>query len=155
MVSNVKAMFVVAGLFVATPALADDLTIIDQNGRTHSVFSRADIEKLGTETLHTVTPWTNGRVAFTGVSLMNFLDAAGLKGADVAAVSMDDYVADISWETMQDHAPMIATRLDGQPLSVENKGPFWIMFDFEDAGGAVHAALRTMAVWHLVEFEVQ
>ena len=151
---KLKTSIVAVALLLPMAAQAYELKIVNGDGEVLQSLSQVEIEAMGTEKLETVTPWTEGNNVFEGVPLAKLI-AAQDGGGDVTVVSMDDYVAEIPRARLDRHDPLVATRMNGEPLTLENKGPFWIMFDFDGADSASHPELRTMAVWHLMEIEVR
>jgi len=140
-----------------TPALAaeDILSIIGKDGAVVATFTQAEAEALGTRDIVTTTFWTEGPQRFSGVDAERLLDAAGLSDVMVTAVALDDYAATLSWDDITEKDAIFATRLNGERLTLDNRGPFWIMFDFDSVAEADFGELNSKSVWHLVELEVE
>lgn len=138
-----------------TAAHASSLKITDSNGSPLAVLDRDTIEATGMQSIKTVTPWTNGVVHFEGSPIQDVLAQSGITGRNVTALAFDDYAVSISAETIAEYAPIIATRLNGEFLTLDDKGPFWIIFDFDDIPEERSTELWSQAVWHLIEFEVE
>lgn len=139
----------------AAPALASDLLIRNAKGNEIARFSQDDIEALGTRHLTTTTPWTDEAVTFSGADGKAVLEAAGLKDTTVLAIALDDYAIEVDWTDFVEHNALIATRMDGERLVAGKRGPFWIVFDYDNAKAGIVADLRSKSVWHLVEFEIE
>jgi len=142
------------GMF-ATSANASSLKVMGNDRSPIVSFDRKEIEALGLHTLKTETPWTDGVVHFEGVKLKDFLLKAGIDGQAVTATAFDDYAISISPDIIEEYDPIVASRMNGEVMTLENKGPYWIMFDFEKFTEDQTQELRTYAVWHLIEFEVE
>jgi hypothetical protein len=139
----------------STASLASSLKITDAEGASLAVFDREKIEAIGMESIKTATPWTEGIAHFEGSPLKEVLSLSGVAGKDVTALAFDDYAVSITAETIAKYEPIIATRLNGTQLTVDDKGPFWIIFDFDNIPEETSVELRAFAVWHLAEFEVE
>lgn len=154
-----RTTFAVAGFLIsaalAAPAWATTLKITGDDGSELALFDRQAIEALGIVEVNTTTPWTNGSVRFEGVSVKKVLAKAGVSGANVTGLALDDYAAFLESDIIEKYDPIIATRMNGVLMTVDDKGPFWIMFDFDDIAEDESIELRSYAVWHLVEFEVE
>ncbi len=136
-------------------ALASSLTITTTNGATLAVLDRPTIESMGMRSVETATPWTGGPAHFQGVPVADVLARTGAGGRNVTALAFDDYAVTLTAQTIARYSPIIATRLNGELLTLDNKGPFWIIFDFDDVSEEAAIELRSLAVWHLIEFEVE
>lgn len=142
-------------LFFGSTALATDLKITDTNGLVLARFSQEQVEALGTRELRTTTPWTEGVVTFSGVDGEKLLQAAGQEGATVTAIALDDYAIELEWKDFEVHNALIATRMNGERMTSGNKGPFWIVFDYDDIAISTKSVLESKSVWHLVELEIE
>ena len=58
-------------------------------------YDRAMLEALGTITITTETPWTDGMTTFTGVLARDVLADAGATGSRVTAFALNDYSTEI------------------------------------------------------------
>jgi hypothetical protein len=149
------AAFALSFSCLTTGALAEDLKITDINGTELKRFSKEQVEALGTRELRTSTPWTEGTVTFTGVDGEKLLTEAGYAGATVTAIALDDYAIALDWEDFEKHNALIATRMNGENITSGNKGPFWIVFDYDDLAISEIAGIQSKSVWHLVELEIE
>lgn len=126
--------------------------ITETNAEGRADFDRAMLEALGIVTLRTWTPWTEGEVAFEGVSAAAVLDAVGAQGSVVVATAHNDYAAEIPLEALRTYDAVLAMHQDGRRLRLRDKGPLWIVFSWAD-----HPELggRPWAVWQLRALEVR
>lgn len=140
---------------MATSAHADSLTVLDNNGDELAVFDRAALESMQMDTIETSTPWTEGVNRYEGVSLQRLLDAAGAKGDAYTAIALNDYAVSIPSKIIADHEPVVAIRVDGELLTLDNKGPYWVMFDFDSPEVQAVPEMRGLSIWALSEIEVE
>jgi len=142
------------GMFVSS-ASASSLKIMANDGSSLATFDLEAVEALGMHSIKTKTPWTDGVTHFEGAKVKDILAKAGIGGESVMAMAFDDYAVSISPEIIEEYDPIIASRMNGKAMTFEDKGPYWIMFDLDSAEEEAAVELRTYAVWHLVEFEVE
>ncbi|MEG2569723.1 MAG: oxidoreductase, partial [Acinetobacter sp.] len=65
--------------------------IENTNEDGNAVFDIASLEKLGTVSFQTTSPWYNGRTTFTGIPLQKLMDYVGAKGSVVKVTALNDY----------------------------------------------------------------
>ena len=135
--------------------MAGDLKILDGEGAERASYSQDDIEAMGMRELRTSTPWTEGTMTFEGVDGRKVLEDAGIGGARVTAIALDDYVIEIEWEDFTEHEALFATRMNGKRLTPSDRGPVWIVFDYDEVEAGNRADLRSKSVWRLVEIEAE
>lgn len=114
----------------------------------------AAIEALGAEDLVTRTPWTEGPQAFRGVRLVRLLEAVGAHGGSLRAVALNDYAVSMPVAAMVADGAFLATRRNGAPLPVRERGPFWIVFPWSQRPALDTAVHRQRSVWQLQRMEL-
>lgn len=124
----------------------------DQNG---AHFDMAMLRGLPTVSLSTDTSVTDGSSNFEGFLLRDFLAGLGANGTSLRASALNDYVVDIPMSDIERFDVIIAHSMDGEPLSLQDKGPLWIVYP-RDA----HTELQDIRydyrwVWQLNALEVQ
>ena len=105
------------------------LTVVDPSGEI-KVYTPTDLEELPTYALRTRTPWREELTEFEGVLLIDLLQAHGLADAEaIRIIAENDFVSDFAREVWTKNAFLIATRVNGQPHSRRERGPFQIVID--------------------------
>lgn len=112
------------------------------------------IEALGFETLRTATPWTRGPQAFGGVPLRSLLRGLGVSG-DMVASALNHYNVTIPAEDAERHGAFLATRLDGEPLRLRNRGPIWLIYPWSLRPELDQPPYHERAIWQLRRLEVR
>lgn len=121
------AMFFVSLMFFATPSSAGqlDLTV---NGK---VYTQDDLARLPQTTFilnkHSIY-WLDETGAYTGPRLKDLLKDAKFKAKILDTWALDDYSNDILYELVEKYNPIIAILKDGMRLTIEDKGPFRIIW---------------------------
>lgn len=101
------------------------------------------------------TPWYAGARRFSGPLLRDVLAAAGARGSRLRLRALNDYRVEMPWEDAQRHDPIVAHRLDGQPMAVRDKGPLFVIYPFDDRPDLRSAVYYNRSAWQLRTIEVE
>lgn len=144
-----------ASLGIVDPAMAEGDTIltVSSNGKT-TEFSLATLDAMPQATIRTSLPWYEGVGEFSGVPLKDVLSAAGAVGNSLQLTALNDYVVNAPTDELIEAGALLATRLDGQPMPISDKGPIFVLFPFDDRPDLQHQAYYSRAVWQLDRIEV-
>ena len=156
-----------AGLLLCTPAVAADLAapegdviltvsgaIANTTDGTVAAFDRAALEALAPTTFRTETIWTEGVVEFTGVELDDLLAHVGATGEALHAIALNDYKVDIPVADAVDGGPIVAYLMNGEPMSVRDKGPLWIVYPYDSNDAYQAEVIYSRSIWQLDRIEV-
>ena len=69
----------------------------------------------------TTTIWTEGIVRFSGVPLMHLLDSLKAEGRTLRMSALNDYSVEMQTSELENDAPIVATRINGQTLPVRER----------------------------------
>jgi hypothetical protein len=95
-------------------------------------LDRGAIERLPMTRIRTTTPWHSGVQEFEGVSLAHLVDHAGAAGGKAIFTALNNYVTEIPLSDLKAHGPILAIRRNGEPMSVRDKGPLFVIYPFSD-----------------------
>lgn len=138
-----------------TVILAISGKIAQTNTPDSASFDRAMLEGLGTTTLRTSTPWTDGIQEFRGVLVRDVLERAGAEGQIVRAIAHNDYIIDIPAADFRDYPVLLALEMDGAQLEMKDKGPIWIVYPLDQFEILQDRATERKMVWQLKELQVR
>ncbi|MDP2699158.1 molybdopterin-dependent oxidoreductase [Thalassospira sp.] len=79
----------------------------------------------------TTTPWTDGERRFTGVSFDTLLDRYGISAPNIQISALNDYNVTVPASVLRQDGAILAYHLDGEVMSVRDKGPFWVIFPYD------------------------
>lgn len=99
--------------------------------------------------IRTSTPWTEGPVEFEGVLAETVFKAVDAKGKTIKAAALNDYIADVDVNTVIAAGAILAYRVNGEDISVRDKGPLWIMFPFDEKPELKSEPIYSQSVWQL------
>lgn len=141
--------------FVAVSAgNAYELTVTAKDG---SLVKSLDGDALGAmkrQKIETTTPWTDGMTVFEGVVGDAFFEEIAPDATMITAVALDDYIIKIPVQVLREDGAIIADRMNGATMSAAEKGPYWIIFDFDDLPVERQSEFRNYSVWQLVEMQL-
>jgi hypothetical protein len=111
------------------------------------------LREMGDDEIRTGTPWTEGESTFTGVTGRRLVEALQAAGAEVTGSAINDYHTIIPFEVFDSDSLLLAYAQDGQPMSVREKGPLWIVFPFDDDPMYRSDTYKAYAIWSLTRLE--
>lgn len=112
-------------------------------------FDMDMIESLPRHTLYTTTSVTDGMQQFDGVLMRDVMAYAGATGTIALAVALNDYQVDIPVSDFSDYEVMLATRMDGDRLKPNDKGPLWIVYPRDEFSQLMDIRYDVRWVWQL------
>lgn len=137
----------------AQPAMTLQVTP-SSSGSDAVEFSLADLDAMAQASFATTTIWTDGEVTFSGVPLKALLAGLDADGAQVEMVALNDYKVVMPLADLEDSAPIIATRMDGETMSVRDKGPYWVVFPYDQDPKYQTETIYAFSIWQLNRLKV-
>lgn len=150
-IALVGLLLAVAG---ANRAVAEPILTIEGLGEPRS-FDLAALEALGAQTITTTTIWTEGEQTFTGVPLKTLVEALGVTKGMLLASAVNDYTIEFPVSEALQEGPLVAYRLNGETMSVRDKGPLWIVYPYSSGPEFQTEVVYARSIWQLVRIEVQ
>ena len=135
---------------------ADDTRlVVDAKGDGSLLrFTDADLMALPQVTFATSTIWTNAIAQFSGPSLDSVLEAAGAADGDIRMTAINDYKVDLPRTWVEPASPIIATRIDGAPFGIREKGPLWLVFPFDSDDRFQTEEVYSFSIWQLTQIQI-
>lgn len=129
------------------------LTLSQPGGQTIRL-DRAALAAFPATSLRTTTIWTAGPQTFTGVTLRDLMTRIGAGGQALRAHGVNDYAIDIPWSDVTSGTALIAYTRNGQPMSVRDKGPLWLVYPYDSDPVYRQETHHARSVWQLDRIEV-
>lgn len=120
-----------------------------QNADTTIQLDLAMLEALEKSTIKTATIWTEGVQEFEGVSLKALVDAFGISGTTLLATAINDYVVEIPLTDAVEGGALVAYRLNGDTMSIREKGPLWIVYPYDADAKYRTEVIYSRSIWQL------
>ncbi|NLR97109.1 molybdopterin-dependent oxidoreductase [Rhizobium sp. P38BS-XIX] len=124
------------------------------NAGSAAQFDLAMLEALQGRKGAMETPWTTGKVEFSGPLLRAVLDAAGAHPQKLKIVALNDYSAEVPADDAKIDT-MLATRMDGQTMSVREKGPLFLIYPFDEDKSLYNEKYFSRSVWQIKTIEAE
>lgn len=149
---------VVAAQAVATPTGDVVLTISGEIAITNAgdtlVLDRGLLMELPATTFETSTIWTAGVRSFTGVALTDLVAAFGIEGEQLLATAINDYTVEIPLSDAVRGGPIIAYQIDGEIMTVRDKGPLWLVYPYDSDAAYRTEVIYSRSIWQLDRLQV-
>lgn len=129
-----------------------DIAVTNADGA--AVFDRGMLEAMEPVEFTTTTMWTDGPQVFTGVLLLDLLTALGVTEGKIRATALNDYAVDIPVSDAVEGGPIVAYLLNGEPMSVRDKGPLWIVYPYDSKRKYRTEVIYSRSIWQLHRMEV-
>ena len=120
------------------------------------LFDRAILEKLGVIRYPNKNKWYTKEVVFEGVLMQVLLDAVGVPEGSVKVrmKALDDFQSDAPLEDFKKWPVMLALKMNGEYMSIKNKGPIWVGYPTHIDPEVGMPAFQAKWVWQLNELVI-
>lgn len=128
--------------------------ITAMNADQSLVLDRELLMALPVTTFETSTIWTDGVHSFHGVSFADLVAEIGAEGATLLATAINDYTVEIPASDAVEGGPIIAYLMDGEEMSVRDKGPLWVIYPYDSDAAYQSELVYSRSIWQLDRLEV-
>jgi len=97
----------------------------------------------------TSTIWFEGEAEFSGPSLSDVLQEIGRTGTSLEMTALNDYSVTMPVSEIGDQYPIVALRMNGKPMPVREKGPYWVMYPFDSFDEFQNETVYSRSIWQL------
>lgn len=123
------------------------------NANGAAALDREMLEAMTPTTITTSTIWTEGVHSFQGVSLKDLVEGLDIKGTKLRATAVNDYAIEIPLSDAVKGGPIIAYLIDGNEMSLREKGPLWVIYPFDDNADYRKEVIYSRSIWQLDRIE--
>lgn len=154
------------GFVAAGPAFSEDLAapksdailtvsgqIEAKNTTDAAQFDLELLAGLGAVDVKTSTIWTEGVHTFTGVPLKTLVTALGISQGKLLMTAVNDYMVEVPFSDAVESGPILAFQMDGQPMSVRDKGPIWLIYPYDSNVVYQSEIYYSRSIWQLNRIE--
>lgn len=128
--------------------------IDEVNAGSAAEFDMAMLEKLQGRAATLETPWTQGKVTFSGPFMAEVMKAVGAHGKALRVSALNDYTVEVPFSDATDIKTILATRMNDEPMSVRDKGPLFIIYPFDLDPSLYNEKYFSRSVWQIKSIEV-
>jgi len=154
------AIGVISMLVVALSATAreDVVLTVTKGGNmpAERSFTATEFAELPQQTIETANEFVDGVNSFNGPLVRDVLELLGKPAGEmVKMTAVNDYQVVIPLEELLTYDVILATHMNGVPLSRRDKGPIWVIYPMSDNPELRSAEFNSKLIWQLsqVEFE--
>ncbi|MEX6502203.1 hypothetical protein [Pseudomonas zhanjiangensis] len=119
-----------------------------------ALFDLQRLDALPQTEVSTLTPWTGQQDSYRGPRLSVLIEQLGASGDWLQATALNDYATRFSLEAARQYPVILATHKNGQPMSVRDKGPIWIIYPLSDYPELRKEEHQQAMVWQLKTLQV-
>lgn len=113
-------------------------------------FDRAMLDALPGNVIETNTPWHRGAGRYEGPLIRVLLETVGAGDAEQICIrALNHYEAEMPASDWKRHDVILAMSRDGEPLSIREYGPLFVLYPFDDHPELLTEAIRFRSVWHV------
>lgn len=116
-------------------------------------FDLEMLEALDSTEIETSTIWTDGVHVFQGVSLAVLVQRLGIEGTTLTATAINDYAVEIPLSDAVEGGPIVAYRMDGNTMSLRDKGPLWVIYPYDSNSDYRSEVIYSRSIWQLDRIE--
>jgi hypothetical protein len=116
-------------------------------------LDQAQLEALPQTEFSTSTTWTSGKPLFKGVLLKDLIAAVGASGGTITLRAVNDYAITMPVAEAADDAPLLAFLMDGQTMSLRDKGPVWMVYPYDVDEKFRTEEVFSRSIWQLTDIE--
>lgn len=124
-------------------------SITNSNADGEAIFDLEMLDALPQRVTKATTPWYTGEHEFSGVIIRDLLDYLGASGDSATFSALNDYASEIPMEELKKLPVILATRVDGQELSVRDKGPLFVIYPFDLDSTLYNEVIFGRSVWQV------
>ncbi|MDA8500239.1 MULTISPECIES: molybdopterin-dependent oxidoreductase [unclassified Citrobacter] len=133
--------------------LSGNIENTNEDGK--AVFDIASLEKLGTVSFQTTSPWYNGRTTFTGISLQKLMDYVGAKGSVVKVTALNDYTTAIPLSDFKKYNVILALKINGEYMRIRDKGPLFIVYPYDSIPELNNQIFYSRSAWQVSSMKIE
>ena len=100
--------------------------------------------------------WSEQAEEFSGPLLQDVLNLAcpNTKVSRLTLTAINDYSVEMDFNKLQAYKPIVAHSVNGQRLSVRNKGPLWVMLPLDEFNELPPRSFDDMMIWQLSNISI-
>lgn len=106
------------------------------------------------QALTTHTPWTRGPQQFEGAPLRSLLPPAALAQPALQVLALDGYSVEIPMADVTQHGLFLAWRRNGALMPVRDRGPFWLVYPWDDRPRLDRPEIHRRSVWQIRTIQI-
>lgn len=128
---------------------------IERDSRTDvTELTLDDLKAMPVQSFTTTTNWTSGATEFTGVPLTAFLKEIGVTSGDVQLTALNEYSTILPADDPTNAGALIAYMMNQKPMTPRDKGPLWLVYDYDSDPIYRTETMFYRSIWHLDQIDI-
>lgn len=127
----------------------------ERQGEEAATFDLAGLEALGLSAMRTRAPSYFGQRSFEGVPVAALLRHLGARGTQVTATAANGHSVRIPISDFERYGVLLATRRDGAPLPLHDKGPLFLLYPFDAHPDLAQHTYYERSIWQVARLHVE
>lgn len=133
---------------------ADKVLFTIKNGSVVKEYKDSDLKKFKWVAFKTSSPWFPQAKTFNGPLLKDILNDVGIKQTDnLTVTALDKYQVNIPAGDAWKENVILTREIDGQKLKVKDKGPAWIVYNFDAKTSLKQDTYYSRCPWQIATIE--
>ena len=124
------------------------------DGVIQSSITRDSLLALPQASFATTTIWTKGVQKFDGVWLYDFLQAYNVTSGTLELEAINDYLVKIPLSDIEQGRALLAHTRNGEPMSTREKGPVWLVYNYDSDPTFRTETVYSRSVWQLDRIKI-
>lgn len=124
-------------------------------GARQMAFDLVALRALPQHSFVTRTPWDTQPIQFSGPLLRDVLKTTGVEGRLIQATALNDYTTTIPVADAHQFDVLLAIHMNGKPIPVRSKGPFFIIYPFDSDPHLQSTTYYERSIWQLKTLNIQ
>ncbi|NKX40316.1 molybdopterin-dependent oxidoreductase [Rhodobacteraceae bacterium R_SAG2] len=148
---------VIAIVVLILPNFGFAQTILSLTTSKQSVdFTLEQLQTLPQTTVVTANDYVEPSAVFQGPLLRTVLEVLEIdKDAELKMIALNDFTSTVPASDAFDYDVILAVLRDGEPMTVRNKGPIWVIYPMDDNPELRSDIYNDRLVWQLKEISVE
>jgi len=121
----------------------------ENDGVIQSRITRQSLLALPQASFETTTIWTKGLQKFEGVWLYDVLESHNATGGILELEAINDYLVEIPLSEIEKGRALLAHTRNGKPMSAREKGPVWLVYNYDSDPAFRTETVYSRSVWQL------
>ncbi|CUB03617.1 hypothetical protein [Marinomonas fungiae] len=121
---------------------------------TPARFDLATLKQLPVHQISTQTPWEEGTHLYVGFDPNDLLAQLNVPGDVIRLTAFNHYITEVPLTDFSSHRAIIAYAMDNQDISIRNKGPLMVVYDFDQYPELRNEAYYGRSIWQIQALQV-
>lgn len=140
------AASILIGIMVTSTSFSQEITVLAASSGAKPMV----LDITATQAMpQTSTIWTDGVQSYVGVALSDFQETTNATAETIRIVALNDYAIEVPVSDAVSDGPIITYHLNGELMSVGNKGPFWLVYPFDAKAEYRSETIYSRSLWQV------